>query len=62
MFGFVFAGAKARIHLKAMHSAAGTRVFKKLDPKTQGRWSSYDRRNSRFSMAKTGGHAKVVKF
>jgi len=46
-FNFLFLGRSHQLNLDGMHSGIGTRIFKRLDPAQQARWSGYDRNMSR---------------
>lgn len=46
-FNFLFLGRSHQLNLDGMHSSIGTRVFKRLMPSEQARWSQYDRNMSR---------------
>lgn len=50
MFNFLFLGRSHQLNLDGMHSAIGTRIFKRLSPTEQQRWSAYDRNMSRMRM------------
>lgn len=60
-FNFLFLGRSHQLNLDGMHSSIGTRIFKRLDPKQQARWSAYDRNMSRLRMRRMengGGNRK----
>jgi len=62
MFNFLFLGRGHQLNLDGMHSGIGTRIFKRLTPGEQARWSMYDRNMSRLRykrmMAADGGGRK----
>jgi len=54
MFNFLFLGRSHQLSVDGMHSAVGTRIFKRLSPSEQARWSGYDRNMSRLRMKRMG--------
>jgi len=63
-FNFLFLGRSHQLNVDGMHSSLGTRIFKRLMPSEQSRWSAYDRNMSRLRMKRMsgGGHMRSVRF
>lgn len=58
-FNFLFLGRSHQLTVDGMHSSIGTRIFKRLTPGEQARWSAYDRNFSRLRykrMMNAGGN------
>jgi len=56
-FNFLFLGRSHQLNLDGMHSGIGTRIFKRLTPGEQARWSAYDRNMSRMRYKRMSGGA-----
>jgi len=65
-FNFLFGGRAHTLTLEGMHSGIGTRIFKRLQPNEQQRWSGYDRNLSRLRMRRmesaSGGRMRSIRF
>jgi len=60
-FNFLFLGRSHQLTVDGMHTAIGTRIFRRLLPTEQARWSAYDRNMSRMRMKRMesgGGNRK----
>jgi len=65
-FNFLFLGRSHQLSVDGMHSGIGTRIFKRLMPSEQSRWSAYDRNMSRLRMRRmaggSGGKMRSIRF
>lgn len=57
-FNFLFLGRSHQLNVDGMHSGIGSRIFKRLTPGEQSRWSAYDRNMSRLRYKRMIGRAE----